>query len=312
MMMTHMVISIEISSADPKRGNIFRIFEQAITAVSEKVDTYLRDVSIAGIRIETEKDCLHRIIDIQDELSMIKRVILQQEVVWKSFASKAWPDYWPNGQDGSMNIPKSHWQIWTKQEVEEWEFIQSAESKFKEYYRRLAQLDEDAQRVERSVTAMLDLKSKHATIREAHTSAIMSAAVVGFTIVTIIFTPLSYMASLFALPINTLQDKQYPSRFTSDAGTYRSSYFAKWTVTAEIATFAFTFFCMWVAIKFLLGVSIIRPSLRFIFRPIKAAALQVETLYRRSHLAGNNISSPMKSFFQRKKPNTIDEERGNK
>lgn len=229
-MMAHMVISIENDPVNPKYGNIFRMFEQAITAVSEKVDTYLRDVSIEGIRIETEKECLHLIIDIQEELSMIKRVILQQEMVWRSFSSKAWPHYWPNGQDGSMVIPPEEWRKYSKQGIaEEWEFIHSAESKFKEYYRRIAQLDEDAQRVERSVTAMLDLKSKHATIREAHTSAIMGAAVVGFTIVTIIFTPLSYMATLFALPINTLQDKQDNSKFTDQAGAYKSSYFARWT-----------------------------------------------------------------------------------
>lgn len=205
---------------------IFEIFEQAIAAVSETVDTYLRDVNMDTISLATEKDCLHRIIDIQEELSMIKRIIYQQEEVWRSFASKAWPDYW---QDGRFRIPQEDWKKCSQKETQEWETIMSPETIFKAYYRRIAQLDEDAQRVERSVTLMLDLKSKHATMSEAHTSAIMSAAVVGFTIVTIIFAPMSYMATLFALPLNTFQEKQDSSRFSSESGVYRSSYFAKWT-----------------------------------------------------------------------------------
>ncbi|KAL1603428.1 hypothetical protein SLS60_005015 [Paraconiothyrium brasiliense] len=239
-------------------GNIFEIFEQAIAAVSESVDTYLRVVNMDAINLATEKSCLHRIIDIQEELSMIKRIIHQQEEVWQSFASKAWPDYW---QDGRFRIPQEDWNKCSQEEKQEWETVMSPETIFKAYYRRIAQLDEDAQRVERSVTLMLDLKSKHATMSEAHTSAIMSAAVVGFTIVTIIFAPMSYMATLFALPLNTFQEKQDPSRFSSESGAYRSSYFAKWTVTATFTTILFTVLCMWLAIK-ALKVSIVRPALR--------------------------------------------------
>lgn len=236
MILTNLVVSTERIVPSSGIANIFKIFEVAITAVAETVDRYLLDISIGGINIETEKNCLHRIIDIQEELSMIKRVILQQEIVWRDFASQSWPEYWPNGKDGSMVIPRDDWLKCSKQEAEEWEFIQLPESKFRKFYRLIAQLDEDAQRVERSVTAMLDLKSKHATIQEAHTSAIMGAAVVGFTIVTIIFAPLTFMTSLFALPITTLQNNQHVSRFTNESGSYRDIYFARWTGKCHFRT----------------------------------------------------------------------------
>lgn len=83
-------------------------------------------------------------------------------------------------------------------------------------------------------------------------------------------------------------------------------------VTAEFATFAFTFFCMWVAIKFLLGVSIIRPFLNFIFKPIATAVRKVAALYRRRHAVGTRTAGPIASFLQRRKPTIRDEEKDDK
>jgi hypothetical protein len=207
-----------------KIGDIFTIYERALTDVSDQVDGYLRDISMEGVHIETEKDCLHRIIDIQEELSMVKRVIVQQQDIWKDFACKAWPEYWSNDQDGKLSIRTEQYKAFSAKDAEFWIKVQWIDSVFKKYFRRIDQLDEDAQRVERSITAMLDLKTKHATMREAHTTAVMSAAVLGFTIVTIIFTPLSFLMSLLALPMAGFQTSQNQSRFTSESGVYSDGY----------------------------------------------------------------------------------------
>jgi hypothetical protein len=58
--------------------------------------------------------------------------------------------------------------------------------------------------------------------------AIMSAAVFGFTIITIIFTPLSFVVALFALPIDRFQKQQVPSVWTDQAGMYSTNYMGNW------------------------------------------------------------------------------------
>lgn len=204
---------------------ILNAFEKAVTLVVEDVNNYADSVGITKINIEEERNYLHQINDILEELSMIKRVLLQQEDVWKSFANNAWPEYWPNGEDGRMVVPREDWGKFQADERNEWKTIIKAQSLFEKYRRRLSQLNEDAERVERSIIIKLDLKQKHTSLQESHSTAVMSAAVLGFTIVTIIFTPLSFVMSLFALPIDQFQTKMADSGGTK---TYSSSYIGKW------------------------------------------------------------------------------------
>lgn len=208
-----------------RREPILDAFEKAITLVVEDVNEYADSVGITKINIEEERSYLHEINDILEELSMIKRVLLQQENVWKSFANNAWPEYWPNGEEGRMVIPREDWGTFQDDEKNEWKRIMEAQSLFEKYRRRLSQLSEDAERVERLILIKLDLKQKHTSLQESHSTAVMSAAVLGFTIVTIIFTPLSFVTSLFALPIDQFQNRMADSEGTK---TYSSSYIGKW------------------------------------------------------------------------------------
>ena len=210
----------------------FNIFEKAIADLLEEVNNYIKSTSVETIKIKQEKQFLHKIDDIREELSMIKTVLFQQEEVWKDFTNKAWPSYWPEGPDGRFKpperpgsddesiSPKRHRQIWTK--------MQRPQLQFAKFKRRIAKLDADAERVERAIDRKLDLKAKHASLHEAHTMAIMSAAVFGFTIITIIFTPLSFIVTLFALPIDRFQRQQVPSVWTDQAGMYSTNYVGKW------------------------------------------------------------------------------------
>ncbi|KAF2650652.1 hypothetical protein K491DRAFT_125414 [Lophiostoma macrostomum CBS 122681] len=300
LLMAHMILSTEGFS---QKGNIFTIYERALTNVSNQVDEYLRDISTEGVQIETEKDCLHRIIDVQEELSMIKRVILQQEEVWKEFASASWPEFWTDDHDGKLAINPQQWKVIPEKDREFWISVLRVEPVFKKYLKRVAQLDEDAQRVERSITAMLDLKTKHAAMREAHTSAIMSAAVLGFTIVTIIFTPLSFLTSLLALPMADFQTSQSQSSFTSESGVYSSSYVLRKALATEFATLGGTLFLMWLAIKLLLHESIIRPFIRLLLNLLKL-------VYEWSRRAGRYIGDVVKVPGAQKKQNAHDAEKG--
>jgi hypothetical protein len=209
---------------------IFNIFEKAIADLSERVDKYTKDADVDTIKIADEKKFLHEIDDIREELSMIKTVLFQQEEVWRDFANKAWPLYWPDGPGGRFKpLPETpDGRDISETDRRTWIKIQRPQIQFAKFNRRIAKLDADAERVERAIDRKLDLKTKHASLREAHTMAIMSAAVFGFTIITIIFTPLSFVVALFALPIDRFQKQQVPSVWTDQAGMYSTNYMGKW------------------------------------------------------------------------------------
>jgi hypothetical protein len=222
----------EVLSASTERleqHSVFEHFEKAITQVSENVNAYLEAGGIESIKLEEEEDYLHQIDDVREELSMIKRTLLQQEDVWKEFASSTWPEYWTTGY---MAIPaETMGQIPYAQRRVLNNIIQP-QKLFAKYKRQMSQLEEDAERVRDQILTKLELKAKHAGIREAHSSAIMSAAVLGFTIITVIFTPLSFTVALFALPIKDLQNHQINSTWgdtEKPTGVYTRAYVATWT-----------------------------------------------------------------------------------
>lgn len=207
MMVSDVINFLEHPSGGPTEP-ILNIYEKYITIVGQRADAYSREHGVAKINIEEERLYLHDIDDIRVELAMIKRVILQQEEVWKNFASNTWPEFWQTGKDERMVIPAEILFKMGSELRKEWVKIVRPQSQFEKYYRRITQLDEDAERVERSILIKLDLKQKHTSLREAHATGVMSAAVLGFTVITIIFTPLSFVTSLFALSIDQFQKNQ--------------------------------------------------------------------------------------------------------
>ncbi|KAE9381986.1 hypothetical protein N431DRAFT_440786 [Stipitochalara longipes BDJ] len=85
---------------------IFSFFEKAIADLSEEVNKYIDSTDVDTISLDKEKQFLHDIDDIREELSMIKTVLFQQEEVWKDFANRAWPTCWPDGPDGRLKAPE--------------------------------------------------------------------------------------------------------------------------------------------------------------------------------------------------------------
>ena len=215
---------------------LLNVFEKEIHILSAEVTEYSKAMKMEDFKVDVEKSYFHIIGDIREELSMIKSVLLQQEDVWTEFMCKAWPDHWKNGRFDP--VPADNWIALG----DSWRYIARPQTQFQKYKRRIAQLEEDADRVEKSIATLLDLRSKHASMQEAHSSvlqalesskeahktAIMSAAVFGFTIITIIFTPLSFMTSLLGMPIKELQDHHIKDRNGTDTGAYSTNYVGKW------------------------------------------------------------------------------------
>ena len=211
---------------------VLDVVETAIGLLAEKARVYTEGEKdgVEAISVRIEGEMLHQINNIKDELCMIKRVLAQQEEVWREFASNAWPDFWlSGGEDGArMRIPSHISRAFTRKQAETWRAVLSPQTQFREYERQISQLGEDAERIEKSINTQLDLKAKDATLRETHATAEMSAAVFGFTIITIIFSPLSFVAAVFALPIDSVLSKQIENRWTDEAGMFRSVYVGKY------------------------------------------------------------------------------------
>lgn len=191
------------------RLNLFTVFTRSIALMgSERLNKYVGSEEMGHISIDSEKQFLHEIEDIREQLSMIKTVLFEQEEVWRDFAYSTWPDYWPAGPEGKFRPPSQPSLQNNFREEEKWNIIQRPQQQFPKFKRRLQKLDEDAERVQKSIELKLDLKARHASLKEARSASVVRAAVFGFTIITVIFTPLSFLVSLFALPIDVFQRNQ--------------------------------------------------------------------------------------------------------
>jgi hypothetical protein len=95
--------------------------------------------------------------------------------------------------------------------------VQETSSLLQRLKDRIDKIDQDAERVQNLIPQYLELKRSYASIKEANYTALLGAAVFAFSIVTIIFTPLSFAAALLALPndgiyLNTTADTVHTKR----------------------------------------------------------------------------------------------------
>ncbi|KAH7087591.1 hypothetical protein FB567DRAFT_569584 [Paraphoma chrysanthemicola] len=142
--------------------------------------------------IGAETDLLAEIKDIRDELNMIAKVLEDQRNVLPDLEASIIDIY-----------------------VEERKNQQELKRRFKDmlktidtHIRDLERMDIQAERIYKSITDLLDLKQKHANAFEARFArdqaagtARQSQTIMVFTIVTIIFLPLSFIAALFTINI---------------------------------------------------------------------------------------------------------------
>lgn len=165
---------------------VFSIYERAVGTLDDQVGTYLKK-PMGEIQLNTELKFFHEISDIRDELNIIKSAIKEQREVW----DQLYKDLQPSGdsEGGMINWSDSIRQIAIR-----------PQKQIPHFLRQIQSIDENAQRVEQRIQVLLDLKKTHASLMETHNSTILSTTVIGFTIVTIVFTPLSFVATLLAVP----------------------------------------------------------------------------------------------------------------
>lgn len=200
---------------DGKYPSPLDLFEIGVTRVLLEVQSFMKDKTQPRLTLEKEKAFIDDISDIRDELAMIRSFLEEQKVIIDALVDK-YPDAEPAKDDHesfNSTLLKAN-----------------LKRKIKAYLNRVSKINSDAERIEKMIQDQLNLKRTYATMDDARTGVLFSAAVIGFTIVTIIFTPLSFMTSLFALPIEDLTDNLHnkPSGSIGDRQVYERKYVGKW------------------------------------------------------------------------------------
>lgn len=219
-----------------ERGDVtflptLEIFYSAVASVLSDVDDYLGTESVSKLDIGKEKTFLHNISDIRNEVAMIQEILGQQEEILSSLINDIHHQRTKRDQPALEN----------DDDERAWDVINHAKDLLNKYIKLTEKIDRDAERIEKAILDKLNLKRTHASIQDAHNSVILGAAVIGFTVVTIIFAPLSFLVGLFALPVDQFSGLQYKQAGNADTlkGKYLAAIFGiqlSWDVVHEPLT----------------------------------------------------------------------------
>lgn len=144
-------------------------------------------------------DMINETKDIHDELFMISQIFDKQMDVLSQMGDLL--EYRSPTDDDDSKIPPHT--------IKKWKKIQM---RIEQRQTELATMDSSALRTYKNINNLFDMKQRQANVLEAHysrkvaqDSSRQSTTIMVFTVVTIIFLPLSFMSSFYTLPI-----KEFP------------------------------------------------------------------------------------------------------
>lgn len=176
------------------------------------------------LRIDQEIDLLVEIKDIRDELNMISKVLDDNRQIL--------PDL--------QAIIRDIYEYQPKRQVVFKKRFRDQLKRTENYMRDIGRMDKQAERVYTSIIDMLDLKQKHASNtnafeakfarQQAEGSAKQNQILMVFTIVTIIFLPLSFIAGFFTINI-----REFSSLSGNDDGRLPLAFVVKYIFGVGLA-----------------------------------------------------------------------------
>ncbi|KAJ5658808.1 uncharacterized protein N7484_002457 [Penicillium longicatenatum] len=161
--------------------------------------------------IGEETDLLAEIKDIRDELNMIRTVLEHQKHVLADFQEVICETY--QGQHRSQHEVKKR--------------FKDQQRMIDMHLKDIDRMDKQAERIYHSITDLLDLKQKHANAFEARFARDQAAGttrqsktIMVFTIVTIVFLPLSFITSIFTINLKEFDNLklEYVAKYTFGVG----------------------------------------------------------------------------------------------
>lgn len=208
------ILSYQVSSFGHRQANgefpaPLDIFERSVIQILQEVDEYTSPRRVLRPEIEREQNFMFRISDIREELVMIQEVLHQQLEVFERFID----DYetWDPKIKELLryDVENSDLTVEMQSDIAAWEEVKNTKTTIQRFQKRVKKIDGDAERVEKRIQDQLNLKRTHISINDARSSLLLGTAVIGFTVITVIFAPLAFMTALFALPIDTLVRNQF-------------------------------------------------------------------------------------------------------
>ena len=196
-----------LENGDPSL-QIFRVFEEYISELTEdqvKSFKQFRDthrVEETSVRkgnpipqfLDNSKDLnnLLELRDIEDELTTIQKLLVEQHKLVADMLK----------QYKTLNTSTGKGKIGTS-------FLMDLDETLDDYEEQVESMLKSAEVAKESYSQLLDMKQKHSNIIEAHlareqteTAAEQSRSVMIFTIITIIFLPLSFFSSVFGMNVS--------------------------------------------------------------------------------------------------------------
>jgi hypothetical protein len=154
-------------------------YEIGVARVMSEVNQYTKYSRPEALDIEKEKRFVHEIADIRGELMMVDEVLSQQQEILDTFAA------------GAEHSATSH-RLWGR--------VVAVQKQLVGYRRRVAKIVRDAEHIDGIVNGALDLKRTHASIQDARaslqdsrSSLLLGWAVMGFTVISVVFSPISFL-----------------------------------------------------------------------------------------------------------------------
>jgi Mg2+ and Co2+ transporter CorA len=196
-----------------------QLFESDVAKILSDVSNYMGPKGASKPDIGTERSFLFRITDVQDELAMIQDILRQQQEVLKDILEDPPKDYVPpkDREAGS--------------DYEPWDSVIGSMKTLDRYERLTQKISADATRIEKKIQDELNIKRTFATMEDARTSISLGIAVIGFTVITIIFAPLAFVTALFALPVDIFEKEKVSISGGSqeeETKVFSSNYLARW------------------------------------------------------------------------------------
>jgi hypothetical protein len=181
------------------------LFEGQVVSLLSEVKTYIRDTKRNAIDYNIEERFHHVLSDCRSELAMIQHILDQQEEILNSLLDHCSQSQTSTKHNQSPDLmypakvsaPSSS--PMSVQSPPDWTPVRKGQELLKRYRKRIQKIDGDAERIEKNVQDLLNLKRTYASVQDSHASVLLSVAAIGFAIVTIIFAPLAFLTALFAL-----------------------------------------------------------------------------------------------------------------
>jgi hypothetical protein len=210
---THMAASIEAFGKDQVFGNIkylptLDLFESTVVSVLTEVKNYTQGPKRNTIEYDTEERFHHVLSDCRSELAMIQSILLQQQDILHRFLKVR--------DQERLDVDAQYRSAWSR--------IDNAREMLDQQYRRTQKIDGDAERIEKNVQDLLNLKRTYASVQDSHASVLLSTAAIGFAFVTIIFAPLAFLTALFALNLQGFDNLRVPQGSSDGASNGTPAY----------------------------------------------------------------------------------------